>query len=192
MSATLEVTLRRDVAWPAVALAMTLLLAAALLWRRTRPLAAVTVAFSAVIVVEVVAQATGTTSEIGLGTMAFVLLLGYALYRWGSGRQIVLGSAVVATAFTLGIARDWTSWTETIAAFCFMAAPAVVGLVVRLSFTSRTPHARRGAAARARAAGPRPARHGRPPRLGDRRSAPRPAGWSRRRGPDGGGRRAAR
>jgi signal transduction histidine kinase len=138
VSATLEVTLRRDVAWPAVALVMTLLLASTLLWRRTRPLAAVVIAFSAVIGVELVAQATGTTSEIGLGSMAFVLLLGYALYRWGSGRQIVLGSAVVATAFTLGIARDWTSWAETVAAFCFMAAPAVVGLVVRLSFTSRT------------------------------------------------------
>lgn len=137
VGATLEVTLRRDVAWPGVVWPMTLLLAGTLLWRRTHPLAAVTVAFSAVIGVEVVATAIGTTKEIGLGSMAFVLLLGYALYRWGSGRQIVLGTGVFATAFTLGIARDWTSVGETVGAFCFAAAPAVVGLVVRLSFTSR-------------------------------------------------------
>ncbi|MBT0993436.1 sensor histidine kinase [Cellulomonas sp. DKR-3] len=137
VGATLEVTLRKDVAWPVAAWVMALVLAGTLLWRRTHPLTTVVVAFSTVIVVDAVARATGTTKEIGLGSMAFVLLLGYALYRWGSGRQVVLGSAVLLTAFTLGIARDWTSVVETIAAFCFMAAPAVVGLVVRLSVTSR-------------------------------------------------------
>lgn len=138
VTAVLEVTLRKDVAWPFAAVPMTVLLAGALLWRRTHPLAAVLVAFGAVLVVEVAVRVSGTARSVGLGSMGFVLVLGYALYRWGSGRQIVLGSAVFGTAFVSSITRDPTSLAETVAGLFVVTLPAVVGLVVRLGFTART------------------------------------------------------
>ena len=65
-----------------------------LLWRRTHPLAAVVVAFGTLAVVDVVSLAVDVDWE-GLNTNVFVLLLLYALFRWGSGREAALGLAVV-------------------------------------------------------------------------------------------------
>ena len=43
---------------------------------------------------------------VGLDTMVFVLLLPYALFRWGSGREVVIGLGIILVAYVLGIASD--------------------------------------------------------------------------------------
>lgn len=135
--ALLEVTMREDVVWPAVALVMALGLALTMLWRRTRPLAMVTVTFGSIIVVSLASAAAGVQESVGLGTMAFVLVLGYALYRWGSGREILLGSVVVLVSFVLGMSTDYTTLGEAAGAFIFMASPLVIGVSVRVVAQSR-------------------------------------------------------
>jgi len=135
LGGALEVTLRDDVVWPVVAFALLVLLVVALLWRRTHPLAAVAVTFGAVIVVTTASLVAGAGS-VGLGTMAFVLVLGYALFRWGSGRDIVLGTAIIVVSFVLGITQDWTSPSDAVFAVLFASAPLVVGLTVRLRATA--------------------------------------------------------
>ncbi|RHA39822.1 sensor histidine kinase [Cellulomonas rhizosphaerae] len=137
VSAVLEVALRKDVVWPVVALVMALGLAATMLWRRTRPLAMVVLTFGAVIVTSLVSAAVGTEQSVGLGTMVFVLVLGYALYRWGSGREIVIGTAIVLVSFALGISVDYTTLGEAAGAFIFMASPLVIGVSVRVVAQSR-------------------------------------------------------
>ncbi|MDM7829933.1 ATP-binding protein [Cellulomonas edaphi] len=134
--AVLETALRPDVVWPPVALAMALGLACTMLWRRTHPLAMIALTFGAVIAVSVASLAAGVES-VGLGAMAFVVLLGYALLRWGSGREIVLGTAIVLVAFTVGISSDYTTLGEAVGAFIFMASPFVVGASVRVFSVSR-------------------------------------------------------
>ena len=69
---------------------------------------------------------------------------------------------------------DW------IGGFIVLSIPVEAGLVLRYRGRSAQPDDRRGEVARARAAGPRAARHGRPPRLGDRRPGPGGPGASRR------------
>jgi signal transduction histidine kinase len=62
-----------------------------LLWRRTRPLLMATIAF----------VLTGTITlllgreQSGMFTMAAMLLLPYSLFRWGSGREAVVGSTIM-------------------------------------------------------------------------------------------------
>ncbi|WP_456821118.1 sensor histidine kinase [Cellulomonas sp. URHB0016] len=137
VGAVLEGTLRRDVPWRPVAIVLALGLAPVLMIRRTRPLAAVTVAFGAVMVTDLVSLAARTPASVGLGTTAYVLILVYALYRWGAGREVVLGSAVTAAAFTLGTVRDYTTWGDAVFGFVVVAFAAALGSTVRLVRTSR-------------------------------------------------------
>lgn len=90
-AAVLEGALRPDLPLRAVSVAVTVGLAPALLWRRTRPLLVVSIVFVVVGVVSVVTA--GAAPQLHVG--AVVLLLPYALFRWGSGREAVIGSAVV-------------------------------------------------------------------------------------------------
>lgn len=138
ISATLESTLRRDVVWPVVAYALAVGLAVAMLWRRTRPLMVITIAFGTVIVTSAVSYAAGVENSVGLGTMAFVVILGYALYRWGSGRDIVLGTAILLLALVTGIGSDYTTLGDAVGAFVFMTSPLIIGAAVRIGAVSRT------------------------------------------------------
>ena len=59
--------------------------------------------------------------------MVFVLVLVYALYRWGSGRQVVLGTAIVFVAVVLGITGDYTTWATWSARCVVVILPGGAG-----------------------------------------------------------------
>src|SRR5437899_3002239 len=136
-TAILENFLRPNLPWRAVAVLEIVTLAVALLWRRTRPLAMVAVAFGVVIVVDLASFAGHTGGSVGLYSMGFLLLLPYALFRWGSGREAVIGSAIVLVASGVGIVRDYTNVADTIVGFVILLFPAVLGALVRFWSTSR-------------------------------------------------------
>ena len=96
-AALIEGVLRPDVLWRPLAIIFAVVMIPSLLWRRTHPLAVIVVVFGSLTVIDVLAPAT-REEPFGLYTMAFVLLLPYALARWGSGRDIVIGLVV-----TLGL-----------------------------------------------------------------------------------------
>ena len=100
-TALLEGILRDDVIWRPLAIALSLVAVASLLWRRTHPLAMVLVVFGSLIVLNVVAMLESAGS-VGLYTTACLLLLPYALMRWGSGREIALGLPVIVVAYAVG------------------------------------------------------------------------------------------
>lgn len=130
-SAIVEVAVRRDpVLWRPLAFAMAVALAVILLWRRTHPLTVVTVAFAAITGMNVVALVRGDTT-FGLYTMAFILLLPYALLRWGSGREILIGLVWILIGFGTGIAADFVDIGEAIAGIVFAMSPALIGATVR-------------------------------------------------------------
>ena len=136
-TAVLEASLRHDVAWrPFVALEA-VALAFTLLWRRTHPLAVLATAFGVTIVVDVAAYAVNGVGEVGLYTMMYLLLLPYALLRWGSGREVVAGSVVLLSAFAVGITKDGAPLAVSIPGFVVLSLPAVIGLSVRFWATSR-------------------------------------------------------
>src|SRR3954463_9661088 len=95
-----EVVLRRA-AWTSANLAprpVLLLYALAvigpLLWRRTHPLVAVAVSFGTLTIVDIVRILTGSHGA-PLTSPAAALILPYALFRWGSGRETAIGLGVI-------------------------------------------------------------------------------------------------
>jgi signal transduction histidine kinase len=68
---------------------------------------------------------------VGLNTMIYILVLVYALVRWGSGREIVIGLAVVLVAAVSSIATDYTGPAELFGGFAILAAAAAGGAAFR-------------------------------------------------------------
>lgn len=135
-TAIVEGAVRADVALRPLAIAIAVGLAFTLLWRRSHPLAVVAIDFGVITALNIVAILTSEPS-VGLYTMAFILLLPYALLRWGSEREIVIGLGAILVGFGTGIAADYTDAGEAIAGFVFAMSPAFIGAVVRYRSTAR-------------------------------------------------------
>ena len=138
LTAALEGIFRTDVPWRPVALLLAVALVIPLLWRRTHPLTVVAVVFGAVIVLNLVTLVAGPATSVGLYTMIYVVLVPYALLRWGSGREVMIGLPIIVVAGLLGIASDFNGFGEAAAGFVFLMFPAVLGALVRFWTTSRT------------------------------------------------------
>jgi signal transduction histidine kinase len=95
VAATVETLARDDVAWPGVSLAVAVGLACLLPWRRVRSLQVFALCFGTVSAVEVLSLVRDVEWE-GLNTTSVLLVLPYALARWGSGRDVGIGAAIMA------------------------------------------------------------------------------------------------
>lgn len=133
----LEATLRENVVWRPVAVVFAVWLCLLPLWRRTRPLAMATLAFGSAILLQVASLVAAPREPVGLAAGTVVVVLVYALSRWGSGREIVLGGAVTLAACTLATVTDETPVVEKVAAFVFLLLPGVVGAAVRFRLAAR-------------------------------------------------------
>ena len=127
--ALVEASLRPEVPWRWVWAVVLAGLSATLLWRRTRPLAMFAATFA---IGTAVGLATGGDPQ--LYSTAYFLVLLYAVFRWGSGRAMIVagvlvgggmlltfvsssptpadvigGAAVAVTTGTLGVALRWRS-----------------------------------------------------------------------------------
>jgi len=148
VTALLEGVLRDDVAWRPFATIVAVGLAPVMLWRRTRPLACVVVAFGTAMVLGLASLAGGVPS-VGLNTMIYFLVFVYALVRWGSGREIVIGLAVVLVAAVIGTVADYlddevtalekayTGPADVLGGFAVLAAAAAGGAAFRYRAESR-------------------------------------------------------
>ncbi len=135
-TALLEGLLREDLAWPAVAIVVALVAISTLLWRRTRPLLAVAVAFGS-IGAAAVAELLWADEPVGLYTSICVLLLPYALFRWGAGREAAIGLVIILACCVIGIAADDSGVVDAVAGTVFLLFPAALGASVRYRLSSR-------------------------------------------------------
>jgi signal transduction histidine kinase len=135
-TAVLEGLLREDLAWPAVAIVVALVAISTLLWRRTRPLLAVAVAFGS-IGAAAVAELLWADEPVGLYTSICVLLLPYALFRWGAGREAVIGLAIILACAVVGTVADSPGVVDAVFGAVFLLFPAALGASVRYRVSSR-------------------------------------------------------
>jgi signal transduction histidine kinase len=133
----LEGTLRPHLAWRPVAVVLTVWLCVLPLWRRTHPLATVVLGFGALILLDVATVVAGQHQSVGLFTGLVPLVLVYALPRWGSGREIILGTGVMLSAFTVSAVTDGVPIGEQFAGLAFLFLPAMLGASVRFRATAR-------------------------------------------------------
>lgn len=110
-AASVEGIARPGLAWQPLVTVLALVLTPALLWRRSRPLMAALVGWGAAGLLSVL-QLTAHAGDVGLYSMTAILILLYSLVRWGSGREIVLGTAFVTVVVALGMYTSSAGWAD--------------------------------------------------------------------------------
>ncbi len=102
VAALAEGMLRPDLPWRLLVTVLALAMVPALLWRRERPLLAVLIGWGIAGLLSILQLATHSR-DIGLYAMMVVLILLYSIVRWGSGKEILLGTAFVTVIGALGM-----------------------------------------------------------------------------------------
>ena len=110
-AAVAEGIVRPGLAWRPLVTVLALALVPALLWRRARPLTAAVVGWGVAGLLSVL-QLVAHAGDLGLYSMMAVLLLLYSLVRWGSGREMVLGTAFVAVVVALAMYAASAAWAD--------------------------------------------------------------------------------
>lgn len=137
VAAVLEGSLRTDLAWPVASTAVTVAVLCVLPWRRTRPVAAVAAATVLGSALEIVQRSSGHVGD-GMVTQATLLLLPYALYRWGSGRAIVAGTLVLAAGTAASVVTGRSGPGDAIGGLVVLVLAMSVGETVRQRVAGRT------------------------------------------------------
>ena len=125
-----EVVLRQDLAPRPLLLLATLAVFGPLLWRRTHPLVAVAVSFGTLTIVDIVRILTGSQGH-PLNSISAALILAYALFRWGSGREAASGLGVILLWLPITYVADPMSLWKTVAGYGFFLAAAALGAAIR-------------------------------------------------------------
>jgi signal transduction histidine kinase len=124
--AMIEAVTRTDVQGRWLELATAVVLAPTLLWRRTHPLTAVVVAFVASTVPALVLG-----RDLAFASNVFMLVLAYALFRWGSGRAMVLGVAVVLAKMGTNAALGFLTLADVGIGCLILGSTFALGLALR-------------------------------------------------------------
>lgn len=132
----LEGALRADLATPVLSVLVTLGLAPLLLWRRTHPFAVVAATFGTIAVVDLGLLAVGAP-VLDVYSMLYVLVLPYALLRWGSGREAVAGLGVILVPATMAAVVSWTGLADAVGGYAVLVSSIVLGWAVRSQHGAR-------------------------------------------------------
>ena len=136
VAALLEGILREELPLRGLSTALTVGLAPTLLWRRTHPLAMVAIAFGTAAVVDV-GLIIVDAPALEMVSMIYFLLLPYALFRWGSGREAVSGLAIILVPATIGLFVSWTGVGDAIGGAAVLATSMVLGVSARIQHGAR-------------------------------------------------------
>jgi signal transduction histidine kinase len=132
-AAVLEGVLRPDLSWRAVSVIITAGLVPTLLWRRSRPLLMVAIAFGVCELASLVAGGDFPAQDV----LVYMVLLPYALLRWGSGREAVIGAAIMLGKVGLSAALGGLSPADALAGCGVLSLAMALGAAVRYRSRSR-------------------------------------------------------
>jgi signal transduction histidine kinase len=133
-AAVLEGVLRPDLPWRVLTVLVLVALLPTLLWRRSMPLLMVAIAFGATGLLPLLTG--GDTLQAYTG--AYLLILPYALIRWGSGREIVAGLAVVAAKAGIWMIVAETGPGDVIGGVAVLVSVSALGAAFRYRSRSRS------------------------------------------------------
>lgn len=131
-----EGAVRPDLEWRAATVLVTIAILAVLPWRRTRPLAtaiALTAATSAFALAHTLA---GLEPNALVATFVF-LTVPYALFRWGSGKDRIIGGTVTAVGLIVSSTLGSDPIADLAAGVAFMGGACLIGALRRERLESR-------------------------------------------------------
>lgn len=131
-----ETVLREHLAWRPIVLAVGVLIALTLPWRRAHPLRAVVVAFGTLTAVDVARVVSADDTGLLFSTGA-LLLLPYALFRWGAGREAATGLGLILLWLGVTHVADPTATADVVAAYGFFLFSAALGAAIRFHTNTR-------------------------------------------------------
>jgi signal transduction histidine kinase len=125
-----------NLAWRPIVLTVGVVIALALLWRRTHPLGAVAGAFGTLTAVDVARILSADDTGL-LSSTAAAVLLPYALFRWGAGREAAIGLGLILVWLGVTHVADPVSAVEVLGAFGFFLFSAALGAAIRYHAAAR-------------------------------------------------------
>lgn len=131
--AVLEGVLRPDLPWRAVSVMVTVGLVPTLLWRRSRPLLMVAICFATTSLAPLLIFG----GSLDMYTLVYMLILPYALFRWGSGREAVIGFTIMFVAAGLSMLSDRSVLSDTVGAFAVLFSTITLGGAFRYRARAR-------------------------------------------------------
>lgn len=134
--AAVEIFLRDDAGWKPAAIAISLALAVTLLWRRTHPLTVIVAAFASITIMDIASRVI-VDQPLEYFTGAVVLILPYALFRWGSGKEAMIGLILMIAMWAFSISTSWTGIGDAIGGFIVLMFPTALGDLVRNQHRAR-------------------------------------------------------
>jgi signal transduction histidine kinase len=129
----LEALLRPDMPWRVLSVLVVAALAPALLWRRTRPLPMFLASFGTTSVVMLLTGGAAPSAYAAAG----LLVLPYALARWGSGREIVVGLGLVLPETGLSVALGRQSVADAAGGMVVLFAAVTLAAAFRYRARAR-------------------------------------------------------
>lgn len=133
IAAVLEGVLRPGLEWRALSVVISAGLVVTLLWRRSRPLLMVAIAFG---VCGVAPMLVGTEFP-QQNVLVYMVLLPFALFRWGSGREAVLGAAIMFGKVGVDAALGFLGLGDAIAGIIVLFSVMALGAAVRYRARAR-------------------------------------------------------
>ena len=130
--AVVEGLARTDLPNAPAAVAVVIALVPTLLWRRTHPLLMLVISFAATGVFQLV-----TGNEPALFVSAFLLLIVYSVFRWGSGRAIFIGLAIMVASTLVSALTPPADLSTVVGGFAFVGVVGLLGLLFRLTARAR-------------------------------------------------------
>ncbi|MGQ4615422.1 histidine kinase [Nocardia sp. R7R-8] len=125
--AILEGSVREGISHRFVWIPVAVAIMPTLLWRRSRPLLMIGIAF--------VGSAAATVlldgDQSGITAMGAMLLLPYGLYRWGSGRDMVIGSAIAFPSAGVAMLTGRLPAADAAGGFIVLFSAVALGLAFR-------------------------------------------------------------
>lgn len=133
-----EVIVSDAVVFPIATTIVGVAMVASTLWRRVHPLYVVAGCFAAIIVIDIIAITVVGEPVVTSAGGVVILMNVYALYRWGSGREGLLGLGVLALAITEGlIVKPFDGLANAIALPAVLVITAQLGWLVRMYHVSQ-------------------------------------------------------
>lgn len=124
--------LHDNLPWPWLQGAITLALVATLLWRRTRPLLMFAICFTATIFINLFV---GPDNQ--LASSVFILILGYSVFRWASGKGAIVGLGIMVFVFVFATAFSGGDLGDAIGGAAVIAVTIALALVFRTRASAR-------------------------------------------------------
>jgi signal transduction histidine kinase len=131
-----EGAVRPDLEWRTATVLVTIAILTVLPWRRTRPLASA-IAFTAATSAFALAHALAGLEPNALVATFVFLTVPYALFRWGSGKDRIIGGTVIAAGLVGSSALGSDPLADLAAGVAFMGGACLIGALRRERLESR-------------------------------------------------------